>query len=121
MKLPGRGRDADCSVPPEQELPVPRDGSSGKLEKCTQVWPQKRFLREDQEARVVSTAQKQVAAPSLPGSQCFSMTCGNTKLSYRFQVCRSIFLFQPMRQALLFLHISRLWFPNKESVKIYRG
>lgn len=50
MELPGRDRDADCSVPPEQELLVPRAGSSGKLEKRTQGWPQKRLLLEDQEA-----------------------------------------------------------------------
>lgn len=61
MELPGRDRDADCSVPPEQELLVPRAGSSGKLEKRTQGWPQKRLLLEDQEARVPSTAQKWVS------------------------------------------------------------
>lgn len=99
-------------------------------------WPQNRSFGESGEMHTSGTSEEVPAVEpwgqhplhsrkaghsSLPArDSVFQHTHGNTKPPYRLQVWRSTFLFQPRRQTLLFLHISRLWFPKNKSVKTYR-
>lgn len=82
----GRARTAGCSFSLQQELPFPGAVSSAELGKYTEGQQQKRFSLEDQEPRVLSTVQKWVVVPSLPGTQYFSTTHGNKKPPYRFPI-----------------------------------